>query len=141
MWITSWLKKLRHNKKKREFLSNLKPNEKIVINCPEGFEMIIGELRYPDYPCKVEVISNDTDVHKLWISFSFKKEKILKVLNYSSKELRNYLLFNIYCNDYENKPVKKPLSKEELQAELEKAIKIGNFESAAIINESIKKLQ
>ena len=116
MWLTKWFTELKHNKKKRNFLSKLKPNDRIIINCPKGFDMIINsELRYSDYPCYSEIISNDAEDEKLWIRFDFKKDKILKVLDYSSKELRNYLLFNIYSANFKSTPEKKNLSKEELE--------------------------
>ncbi len=134
-----WLKKWKHNNKRNQHLAKLKPNDNIIINCPEGFHIIINEdLKYADYPVEVEVVSNDNIVQKLWIRFLYKKDKVLIILDYSSKELRNYLLFNIYSSDFKNEKPKKELSKEELEEQLKKAIDTGNFESAALINENLK---
>jgi hypothetical protein len=124
-----------------KYLSLLKPNDKIIINCPPGFDMVITpELRISDYPCRCEIISNDIEIKNLWIRFKFKEEKVLMVLSYDSNELRNYLLFNIYSADFKEDSDKKPLSKEELKKELQKAIDTGNFESASIINETLKNI-
>lgn len=137
MWFTKW----RLNRKKDKFLSKLKPNDKIYINCPEGYVIIINEdLKLEDYPTTVEIVSNDVEAKKLWIRFDFKNNKILKTLRYSSDELRNYMLYNIYSVDFKANPVKKKLSKTDLEKQLKEAIESGNFESAALINEELKNI-
>lgn len=140
MWF---FKKWRLNKKRNKFLSKLKSNDLIYVNCPEGFVIpICKNLEYSDYPTQVEVVSNDPDRKLLWIRFPFKEtHKILKTLPYSSKELRNYLLFNIYSADFKSTTPKKKLSKEELEKKLQEAIKSGNYESAALINEELKNIK
>ncbi len=119
-------------------LTLLKSGDKITINCPKGFYLIKDGKRFYDVPVKVEVLSNDVNSKKLWIKILTKLNIDPNVvLEYSSDELKNYLLFNI-CSKEES--VKNKYSKEELEEQLRKAIETDNYESASIINEKLKKL-
>lgn len=132
--FTNWLE----NRKKYKHLSKLVPNTEIYINCIEGYYVNVDNEKIPDYPFKTKVISNDPYRKLLWISFSCNNKDRYITLTYKSKELRNYMLFNVYTKKTEEK---KPPTKKEIEKQLEKAVNSGNYEFAALLNKQLVKLK
>ena len=121
--------------RKTKELKKIKAGDKIIINCPSGFNITKSNLKLYNQPTSVFVVNNDTHKKQIWVQLTTSDSSIFDfTLDYNSKELENFVLFNIIT---EKKKVK-PKSKKELEAELKNAILHDDFETAAIINQKIK---
>lgn len=121
--------------RRNSHLKKVKAGDNITIYCPRTFTVTIDKIKYSDQPISVRVVSNDIYRKKIWIKMETNnKSRYDFILKYSSDELSDFSLFNVYNKIVVNK------TKEQLEKELQIAINSDNFEAAALINKKIKNI-
>ena len=127
----------RQKTEKEKRLSELRKDDIININIPNGYSKTINGSQYSDQPISISIFNNDPISRKVWFYCTVNGHSISFVKSYDSAIFENFLLFNFQTDEIIT-VVESKKTKEELKKELEEAISKENFEMANLINNKLK---